>query len=1810
MKKRFLILLAALLCLVCALALTACEEEPTPAPVCQHRDADDNALCDKCNESYTDGIDIVTPPGGTDTPGGDTPATPEHTHSFGEWVETTAPTCTTKGVETRTCACGETKSRDVAIDPNAHTFGNWGTITPATCQAKGVETRTCACGADETRDVAKNMSNHVAWGQWGTITPATCQAKGVETRSCACGADETRDVSKNMSNHVAWGQWGITTPATCQAKGEETRSCACGADETRDVAKNMSNHVAWGQWGTTTPATCQAKGEETRTCTCGKTESRDVAINPNAHSFGNWNITTPATCQAKGVETRTCACGADETRDVLPTGAHVYDRKVKTAAYLASGASATAPATYYRSCVCGTKGSETFYDGYVLLFTPTSDYSFYVVTGIVGDFTEVEIPRLHDGLRVITIGTEAFRGNTDLEKIILPNTIQTIEDEAFMGCTALTAIELPTSVSYLGERAFKNCTALGEIVVPGSVTWIREETFANCTGLISAAVREGVQIIGISAFSYCTAMESVTVSEGLLTIDNMAFDNCKALRCFDMPDTVTTLGNMSFRHAEALQSVTFSEVLTTIGNAAFQYCVSLVNVELHAGITRIGNSAFSYCDGLQTLRILGNIQLWGNSAFYECQSLRAVYLASTLAGDMGGENYIFYNAGIAGAGITLTLAPEAVVPERLFEPFEHKNTPKLVAVVIEEGATAVRGFQSYNYLPYLTSVTYPDTVTEPNYGAWNGSPWWRAQALGKVYINGVFYGYKCHCNVAVPLAAVEENRVEPKCTVMGTYDMAIYCEVCGDELDRTHHTIPQLDHAPATTWTTDGTHHWKVCTRTGCTAQLSKTTHSYGNWVETLAPTCVAEGSHYKICTTCSHKVTEAIPIDASKHAPATAWEKDATGHWHKCTRTGCTAQVNKTTHTYGEWVETLAPTCVAEGSHYRDCTVCAYRQTEAIPIDASKHAPATAWEKDATGHWHKCTNNGCTVQLSKTTHSYGNWVETLAPTCVAEGSHYKTCTTCSHKVTEAIPIDASKHAPAADWTSDETGHWHKCTRTGCTVQLSKTTHTYGAWTETLAPTCVAEGSHYKTCTTCSHKVTEAIPIDASNHAPATTWTTDGTNHWKVCTRTGCGVQLSKTTHSYGNWVENLAPTCVAEGSHYKTCTTCSHKVTEAIPIDASKHAPATTWEKDAIGHWGSCSNSGCNYMHEKVPHTYNAQNICTVCAHAYVEIGLKFALSGGTYTVTDYTGTTTEVVIPATYKGVAVTSIGNSAFEDCSKLTSVTIPASVTSIGDDAFYYCSNLTAVYITDLAAWCNITFEYSYANPLWYAKNFYLNGQLVTALEIPSGITAIKSYAFNGCTGLTSITIPASVTSIGDYAFRGCSQLTSVTIPASVTSIGDSAFYNCTGLTAVYISDLAAWCNITFENFYANPLYDAENLYLNGQLVTALDIPSGVTAIKAYAFYDCDSLTSVTIPASVMSIGYKAFFYCFNLNAVYISDLAAWCNITFGDSYANPLYYAKNLYLNGQLVTALEIPSGITAIKSYAFNGCTGLTSITIPASVTSIGDYAFRGCSQLTSVTIPASVTSIGDSAFFYCYKLTTVTIPASVTSIGDEAFYNCISLTAVEFGTNSQLTGIGYRAFYYCSNLTSVTIPASVTSIGSSAFENCSNLTTVTFGANSQLTSIGNDAFCRCSLTSVTIPASVTSIGDDAFYGCSKLTTVEFGANSQLTSIGGGAFRFCSNLTSVTIPASVTSIGSSAFENCSNLTSVTIPASVTSIGRYAFCDCSKLTSVTFANPNGWWYASSDTATSGTAIPAADLSDASTAATYLRSTYEIYYWKRT
>ena len=326
-----------------------------------------------------------------------------------------------------------------------------------------------------------------------------------------------------------------------------------------------------------------------------------------------------------------------------------------------------------------------------------------------------------------------------------------------------------------------------------------------------------------------------------------------------------------------------------------------------------------------------------------------------------------------------------------------------------------------------------------------------------------------------------------------------------------------------------------------------------------------------------------------------------------------------------------------------------------------------------------------------------------------------------------------------------------------------------------------------------------------------------------------------------------------------------------------------------------------------------------------------------------------TDLVIPD-----GITAINNYAFAGCTSIKTVTIPNSVTEIGVEAFAGCSNLVDI---------------SIGNNVENIKDLAFSScSNLQNIVIGDNVKSIGNYAFSYCSNLTDVVIGNNVQSIGNLSFENCTELTNIHIPCSVQEIGYGAFYQCDNVKNVYITDIASWCKIKFvkdeERFYsdlsANPLRTAENLFLDGALVTDLVVPESVEQIRNYAFYGLSCLTNVSITNGVVSIGYGAFASCTELKSVLISD-------------------------------------SVTRIGSYSFQNCSELTQVSIPDSVETIGGFSFDGCTNLVDVTLGNAVASLESASFQGCSSLESVSVPVTLYSIGSYSFNDCSSLRDVYY---------------------------------------------------------------------------------------------------------------------------------------------------------------------------------------------------------------------
>ena len=595
-----------------------------------------------------------------------------------------------------------------------------------------------------------------------------------------------------------------------------------------------------------------------------------------------------------------------------------------------------------------------------------------------------------------------------------------------------------------------------------------------------------------------------------------------------------------------------------------------------------------------------------------------------------------------------------------------------------------------------------------------------------------------------------------------------------------------------------------------------------------------------------------------------------------------------------------------------------------------------------------------------------------------------------------------------------------------------------------------------------------------------------------------------------------------------------------------------------------------------------------------------------GTLTITGYTGSDTEIEIPAEIDGKKVTVIGKKAFYNCQTLEKVVIDEGILEIQTWAFSGCNNLKKIIIPLSVDHLGKSdyFDGGYISGVWLGGNLTSAGPIGSGCDIEFGWTdKIPDRAFYSYGNLVDVTLPDSVISIGSDAFTGCDNLKTVTIENGIKFFDEIAFVGCgsittiRGLTGSYAEAFAKQKGYTFESIgtYDVPKFayevndDGETLTItgyNGFADTEIEIPAEidgkkVTVIGVNAFDNGDTLEKVVIDEGIEEIQIGAFSGCYNLKKIIIPSSVE----NVGKSNYDAGGYSIGKWLGGNLTSAGPIGSGCDIefgwtdkIPDYAFFGYGSLVNVILPESITSIGSLAFDPFpeeSNIAEITIPKSVTSIGSGAFEGCEKLTEIAIPENVTSIGDNAFSNCDNIAEITIPKN--VTSLGGYAFSSCDNLKTVTIENGAKFFADTAFNYCDNITTIRGLTGSYAEVFAKEkGYTFESIGTYDVPEFSYEVNEDGetltITGYNKFAdTIEVPSEldgKKVTAIGKKAFynyeKNHKNLVNVTLPESVTSIGSYAF-GYSNIAEITIPKNVTSIGNWAFDSCDNLKIVTIEN---------------------------------------------
>ncbi|MGN0238379.1 MAG: leucine-rich repeat domain-containing protein [Lepagella sp.] len=446
---------------------------------------------------------------------------------------------------------------------------------------------------------------------------------------------------------------------------------------------------------------------------------------------------------------------------------------------------------------------------------------------------------------------------------------------------------------------------------------------------------------------------------------------------------------------------------------------------------------------------------------------------------------------------------------------------------------------------------------------------------------------------------------------------------------------------------------------------------------------------------------------------------------------------------------------------------------------------------------------------------------------------------------------------------------------------------------------------------------------------------------------------------------------------------------------------------------------------------------------------------------------TITSVVIPN-----SVDSIMTAAFMSCRQMTTLNLGTGVKYCGKGAFAGCTALKNLNITDLSAWCGIEFYDYNANPANFTKAITLNGEIITDLVIPNDVEEIKNYAFYNVNNLQSITFGSGVKKIGDSAFYYCYNVPSLTIPANVTEIGTGTFSSMRGVTEMTIEE-------GLESIGTDAFRGCQGL-------TAVTFPASLKKIGATAFASCSALEEVSFICGVDTIAKDAFSLNNKIAKVNVTSLEEWAKINFETIKSNPVNVSKTLYVDGEELTAIEVPEGVEEVKNFTYCALPQVTSITLHEGLKEIGNSAFWSCSGVETITIPESVTRIGDAAFQSCSALTSINIPAALDTIPANMLNKCAKLPSVEIPENVKY--IGDFAFSGCSELETVVFPKNIEYVGNYALQNCAKLERIVFPKAVEV-KMGMCQGCTA-LKRVVIQNSEKNVGYNAFGNCSALEEV------------------------------------------------------------------------------------------------------------------------
>ena len=1041
-------------------------------------------------------------------------------------------------------------------------------------------------------------------------------------------------------------------------------------------------------------------------------------------------------------------------------------------------------------------GNGAFYDCTSLIsitipdsVTSIGEYAFCNCTSL----TSITIPN-----SVTSICYSAFYGCTSLTSITIPDSVTSIGGSAFSGCTSLTNITIPNSVTSIGNNAFRGCTSLTNVTIPDSVTSIGEYAFCNCTSLtlidVSKNNKKYISIdgvlfdkdktkliqypagsnrtiysipnsvisIGSDAFVGCTSLTSVTIPDSVTSIGSGAFRSCTSLTSVKIPNSVTSIGNYTFSGCTSLTSITISDSVKSIGWNAFSGCTSLTSVTIPNSVTSIDNNAFRGCTNLTIVTIPNSVTSIGGYAFSKCTNLTSIDVEKDNSNYSSQDGVLFNKDKTRliqypiGNKRTTYNIPNNVTS---IELYAFSGCTNLTSITISNSITNI-GNSAFRGCTSLVSVTIPDSVTSIDVGAFEDCTSLTSITIPNSVISiqpYAFQGCTSLTSVTIPDSVTSiGDYIFQGCTSLKSVN---YSGTKSQwESIKGYNSISQIVKC------NDGIYaKSKEIIIDGITFKLSdyyttQVTGYSGSLVNITIPESVAyEGLTFNVTSIgdkAFYKCTSLASVTISNSVTSI-------GDYAFC---NCTSLISAT-----------IPYSVKSIGDYAFCN-CTSLISATIPYSVK-----------SIGDYAFCN---CTSLTSVT----------IPDSVTSIGDHAFDCCTSLTSVTISDSVKS-----IGDYAFSSCENLTSVTIPGSVTSIGRST--------------------FYNCTSLTSidyngTVSQWKSIKGYGNVSKIIKCTDGIiGNGNTVTIDNLKYKIYDDTASLVGYVDTPENLMIPKSFWYDGYT---FKVS-SIGVEAFYNCTSLTSVTipNSVTSIGSSAFSGCtslksfNYSGTKSQWkaiTIGSDNY--YLTHAFIKCTDGIIGNGNTVTVdsvkyrlnddytaevTDYSGMPGNITIleSVTYEGLTfkVTSIGSSAFSNCTSLKSATIPDSVASIGDSAFSGCTSLTSV-------------------------------------TIPNSVESIGDNAFQNCSSLTSATIGNNVTSIGSSAFFGCSKLKKIEVPDSVTYIGIKAFNG----TAFYN---------TVKNWEDGVLYCGNHLISAKSDVTKITVKASTVSIAAGALDNCKSLKKINV-----------------------------------------------------------------------------------------------------------------------------------------------------------------------------------------------------------------------------------------------------------------------------------------------------------------------------------------------------------------------------